>query len=136
MSQAEADFFRDLNAYRNSKGLPRLKLLPVLQSCATWMSNDMQKRWDSHGGLSHIDSMNRDFGPRVKDCGYDQNAYKGEIIAGGFQNGHQVFQAPKASSTHDSIMLTPQYLYAGVGMPDGTWAVDFASVYDDTYTSQ
>ncbi|MEO8458595.1 MAG: CAP domain-containing protein [Chloroflexota bacterium] len=133
LSRPESDFLNDLNAYRAANHLATVKPLPVVQVCTTWMSEDMQKRWSAGSGLSHIDSMGRDFGPRVRACGYDQNAYKGEILAAGFTDGHAVFNAWKASSTHNPIMLGSQYRYVGVSMTNGLWDVDFVSLYDNTY---
>lgn len=131
MNEDERSAIEILNQARVERGLPALKLSPILTEAAEWMSADLA----SVGALSHTDSMGRSLGPRVHSFGYPSNAYIRENIAYGYRTGAAVMQGWMNSPGHRTNNLATDVSVAGIAVvdgPDGTpyWTLVLGSHQD------
>jgi hypothetical protein len=131
----EQAFFKWLNDYRASKGLPPLALSPALSRAA-----DAHSRWMAdHNCFSHQCSGEADYVQRMWDAGYPNVAtgYGENIFAGG-ATAAEAFDAWKKSTGHNKNMLHSAWravgvarAYNGAATYGWYWTTDFSTL-DDT----
>jgi uncharacterized protein YkwD len=109
LSAEEQQFLNLINQYRQTKNLPTWSIEPTLELAAQWMSKDMA----SHNYFSHIDSLGRNYSARFAAFGYINVPQNETILAGADAN--TTFDAWKASSADQAILVNPSYKVAGVG---------------------
>lgn len=108
----ERRLFSLVNQYRQDNGLEPLIDDEPLDRAAAWLASDMV---DSNK-FSHTDSLGRDAGKRVVDCGfYGEENQVLENIAKGQTTPEDVFNGWKKSATHNETMLNENMIYAGIG---------------------
>jgi hypothetical protein len=127
--QEEQAIFDMMNAARRDAGLYELKPSPSLNQAAAWKSADQANRPED---FSHTDSLGRDPGQRLHDCGYAGTTI-GENIGYGTPDPAVIFAAFHDSPQHWANIMNPMWRVAGVGYHRGQWTIDFG-VYDDTGT--
>ena len=126
----EIAFLTELNAYRVSKGLSKVRVSIALTRAANAHSKDMA----TNMFMSHTSSDGTDTFTRIKKY-YSHNTGMGEIIAYGYTTGAQVFQAWKNSPGHDAIMRG-DYVVVGISrvLSAGNnyyyWTADFGGYRD------
>jgi hypothetical protein len=119
MSKEQADqdtgerkLFSLVNEYRRDNGLDELVDDEVLNRSAAWLAKDMADK----GKLSHTDSLGRNAGERVVDCGfYGDEGQVLENIAKGQATPEEVFDGWKKSQAHNAAMLNEDMIFGGVG---------------------
>ena len=135
----ELDFLALINQYREDEGLDALLLCDALSDASEKHASDMAK-------FSFFDhsTVRSDFFPagstpwdRIRMCGYDYYTNMGENIAAGQMTAQTVFEAWKASPSHDANMLNTTYRVIGIGLVRGGpygyyWATDFGGYEDAT----
>jgi uncharacterized protein YkwD len=126
----EIAFLSELNAYRVSKGLSKVRVSIALTRAANAHSKDMA----ANTFMSHTSSDGTSTGTRIKKY-YPYNTGWGEIIAYGYTTGAQVFQAWKNSPSHDAVMRG-DYLVVGISRVLSAannyyyWTADFGGYRD------
>ena len=109
-SQEEA-FLDLINDYRADNGLASLVFSDTLNQAAAWKSEHMA----NNDYFGHDDEgINRDFGVRLRDCGYTANTWRAENIAAGHETAAATFEQWRASAGHDYNMLHPNMVAIGV----------------------
>ena len=128
VKQTEQELFNLVNDYRKQNNVAALSWDATLKQAAAWQSIDML----AHSNLNHTDSLGRDPGTRLKNCGYTNTNY-GENIAEGEPNSTGIFTSWKNSPPHNTIMLSPDYSIVGIDAEvDSTgkisyWTMDFGT---------
>jgi hypothetical protein len=129
----EALFLTLINNYRVQNGRTPLKISYNLTRASSWKSKDMaQNNYFDHNDLP----IGRSWSTRISDCGYNHGTYIGENIAAGYPFAQNVFDAWKASSGHNSNMLSTSFTAIGIGRYQGGgtfgtyWTTAFGG-YDD-----
>jgi hypothetical protein len=135
----ELAFLQLINQYRQGQGLSKLVLSDAISDATDKHSSDMGK----YGFFDH-GSLRSDFFPvgatpwdRMRLSGYDYYTNLGENIAAGQSTAQAVFNAWKASPTHDANMVNPSYRVIGIGLVTGGpysyyWTTDFGGYVDET----
>lgn len=113
-----------INAHRAQNGVSALTMSPVLKQASAWMSQDMS----TNARFSHIDSLGRDSGARLRDCGYNWADY-GENIFPNSTDAQAAFDAWRNSPPHNANMLNSTYKEAGIGMTGGYWTLDLGASF-------
>jgi peptidoglycan hydrolase-like protein with peptidoglycan-binding domain/uncharacterized protein YkwD len=134
---ASGQLLARINAYRQQNGRAALTADGTLAKAAGWMARDMVGRKD---GVGHIDSLNRNIGRRLAECGYsgfDSVVYKENVcctVAGGgaIETPEEAFEAWRTSQAgHNEAMLDTAMRFAGVGRSCDAqtcyWALDVGS---------
>lgn len=135
----ELRFVQLINSYRAQHGLATLTPAGDLAEAAARHALDMGR----HSYFSHTTQAS-DFFPvgsapwdRIRLMGYDDGGTSGENIAGGQNTAQAVFDAWRASSGHNAIMLNSKFRAIGIarravsGSPYGVyWVADFAARVD------
>jgi len=129
----EAAFCRSINAYRAQRGLPALRVSTALANAATWHTNDMaQKNY-----FSHTDSLRRSPFTRMTAFGYGYSTARGENIAAGNATAAATMAQWKASTGHNSNMLSSAYKVIGISRSYSAtstykwyWNTDFGGYLD------
>ncbi len=110
-----------INEYRATNGLNSLRLDAALTRAAAWFSRDMATK--NYFPPNHVDSLGRDPGTRVTQCGAAWTEVH-ENIAAGRESAELTFEQWRTSPSHNTAMLAPGVSLAGIGR-----AFDAASVY-------
>jgi len=140
-SAQELQLVQLLNDYREGLGLEPLMLSDLVSDAAEKHSSDMGKyEFFAHNTVaSDWFPVGADARVRMAMCGYSYPIAWGEDIAAGYLSASSVFQAWKASPSHNQQMTTPYYRVAGIGLvytqgsPYGYyWTVDFGAYVDST----
>jgi len=141
LNQDEAALLALINDYRLQHGLSALKISPTLSAAARWMSEDMAE----HDYLGHTDSLGREMVQRMADFGYPpadrwghvSDQPFGELMQAGSETPEGALEAWRNSPGHNAVMLTDDFVVAGVGKAQNLqstygwyWTVDFGG-YDD-----
>jgi uncharacterized protein YkwD len=125
-----------INTYRQQNGRAALTADGTLAKAAGWMSRDMVGRKD---GVGHVDSLDRNIGPRLVDCGYTGFAsvyYRENVCCtvsgnGSVKTPEQAFEAWRTSYEHNKNMLDATMTFAGVGRSCDAqtcyWALDLGT---------
>ncbi len=135
----ETRFLQLLNDYRAQQGLGGLKLSGIVSEAAARHSLDM----GAYRFFGHTSAQSSYFPAgsmpwdRMKLMGYPSDAAMAENIAAGQATAAQVFDSWRASSVHNTSMLSSAYRVIGIarrivpGSPYGAyWTTDFGSVVD------
>lgn len=118
-TQAEKTLFDKINTYRAQNGISVLVWSSTLKKASAWLSNDMATK----NYFSHTDSLGRNPGQRLTDCGYSWSAY-GENIYPNSSDPQAVFDSWKNSSAHNEAMLSSEYSQAGIGSNGNYWTLN------------
>lgn len=132
LDSEEQTFLQLLNEYRQQNNAEPLKISATLTRAAAWMSNDQAV----HDVMNHTDSLGRNPGTRMTNCGYDYSTTRAEDLAKGTTTAQSVLSSWKASENHNINLLNPAYKVIGIARdftPSGYayWTTDFGA-YDDT----
>jgi uncharacterized protein YkwD len=118
------------NLARAAKGLPALKLDPVLGSAAHRFAKDMARR----GFFDHTDPEGRDPGDRIGAREHGDVSW-GENIAQGYPDAASVCRGWLHSSDHRANILDRRYTRIGGGFARGGdgpyWVQEFATQAGD-----
>lgn len=128
MNAAENQMLLLVNGARATAGLAALKSSPGLNRAAAWKSADPSA---TGSGLSHTDSLGRDYLTRFRECGYGGGG--GEDIAYGYGAAQATFDAWMGSPGHRANILG-SYKMIGLGQVGSAWTADFGN-FDDSGTS-
>lgn len=129
ISEQEQSLFDKINAYRLQHGLNALVWSDALLRGAKWMSEDMLKS----GKLSHIDSLGRDPGTRLTNCGYTDYTTLAENIDSGTNDSTSTFNAWQHSPPHNANLLNQSVVDVGIGLSSNPpvnsyyWTLDLGS---------
>jgi uncharacterized protein YkwD len=118
----EKTLFDLINSYREQNGLGMLTWSSSLKRASAWLTNDMS----TNGYFSHTDSLGREPGVRLTQCGYSWSAY-GENIYPNSANPQSAFDAWKNSPSHNQAMLNSSYKEAGISNQGSYWTLDLGS---------
>jgi len=129
MDATELELMAIVNAERTKVGATPLLSSQTLARAAAWMSQDIV----DNNYFSHTDSLSRQFGKRLNDCGHS-GGYIGENLAAGSSDPGTIVDLWMTSSGHKAAMLSTDFKYAGVGYHGGVWTIDFSSVNSDGTT--
>lgn len=121
-SQSEKALFDLINSYRTQNGVAILSWSSGLSRAAAWLSSDMA----SKNYFSHTDSLGRNPGTRLTDCGFSWSAY-GENIFPNSSDPQAVFDGWKNSPPHNEAMLNSSYSQAGIGADGVYWTLDLGT---------
>lgn len=131
----EKAFCTQINQYRAQNGRPALQVSVSLTNAARWMSNDMATK----NYFSHTDSLGRTFSTRLGAFGYTYSTAKAENIAAGNATAANTFAQWKASSGHNTNMLSTSYKVIGIDRAYSAastykwyWTTDFGGYVDRT----
>lgn len=131
----EKAFCTQINQYRAQNGRPALQVSVSLTNAARWMSHDMATK----NTFSHTDSLGRTFSTRLGAFGYTYSTAKAENIAAGNATAANTFAQWKASSGHNTNMLSTSYKVIGIGRAYSAastykwyWTTDFGGYADRT----
>lgn len=118
--------FEQLNAYRVEQGLQPLVYSKTLEAAANTQVQDLYAR----SFFAHVNPDGKNPGDRALAASFCHK-YVGENIAAGQLSPSAVMIAWKNSPSHNENMLTPDYVYVGMGHyidPNGRhyWAQEFA----------
>jgi len=124
-----------INARRAQDGIAALHRSENLARSAKWKSIDQVAHFPP---LDHYDSLGRDPFKRMAQCGYAGGGAMGEVIALTAPCSDSSCAAEAADALdllmsdqpHRDIILGKSFRAAGVGLSEGIWTVDFASVDD------
>ena len=132
LDSEEQAFLVLINNHRAANGLGPLGASYLLSKASQWKSNDL----GVNAYFAH-DDLSRTWVQRIRDCGYNYNAWLGENIAGGTNTAQDAFNIWKNSPGHNANMLNSNYTAVGIGRafvpgsPFGWyWTTDFGSVLD------
>jgi uncharacterized protein YkwD len=124
-----------INQYRVQNGKPALRVSVALTNASKWMSTDMAAK----NYFSHTDSLGRAFSPRLGAFGYMYSTGMAENIAAGNSSAAGTFAQWKASSGHNTNMLSSSYNVIGIGRAYSAastykwyWTTDFGGYSDRT----
>lgn len=129
MDQEELSAVSLINAYRQQHSLGPLTQSPSLTRSASWMTHDMVTKHY----LSHTDSLGRDSGGRMTDCGYDLYTWRGEDAGIGYATAAEIVAGWKGSAPHNALLLDPKYVGYGIARAQDvsngawTWTLDVGS---------
>lgn len=112
-SAEERNFVKELNKYRNRKGLSDLKISSDLSKAALAMAEDMAKNPDTMNH-EHKDSKGRLPAERAALYGYTDGV--GENLAAGYKTADKAFKAWKGSTEHNDNMLNKDYEVMGLAL--------------------
>lgn len=121
-TQSELTLFNLINTYRAENNLPALTWSSSLSKAAAWHANDML----SNNYFSHTDSLGRDAGTRLTQCGYNWSAY-GENIFPSSADPQAAFDSWKNSAPHNTAMLNSAYAQAGIANQGNYWTLDLGT---------
>jgi uncharacterized protein YkwD len=131
----EKAFCNTINQYRAQNGKSALRVSVSLTNASKWMSNDMATK----NYFSHTDSLGRTFSTRLGALGYSYSTSKAENIAAGNATAATTFAQWKASSGHNTNMLSSSYTVIGIGRAYSSastykwyWTTDFGGYVDRT----
>jgi uncharacterized protein YkwD len=137
----ETAFINSINSYRASKGLQPLLISDAISEACYRHNHDMAKyKFFSHYSVkSDWFATNATPWTRMAASGYDYSTSKAENIAAGQGTAALVMSAWKASSGHNTNMLSSKYKVIGVsfytlaGSPyTYYWTTDFGGYVDPT----
>ncbi|HUQ85886.1 MAG TPA: CAP domain-containing protein [Candidatus Limnocylindrales bacterium] len=111
-----------INAHRQQNSLAPLSWSSSLKLAAAWMSNDMF----TNNRFNHTDSLGREPGVRLTQCGYIWTNF-GENIFPNSSDPQAAFDAWKNSAPHNANMLNPSYKEAGIALKGNYWTLDLGS---------
>lgn len=123
LTAIEKQMFDTINTYRQQQGLQPLNYDQNLQRGAAWMSQDMH----DHKNLNHTDTLSRDVGARLKDCGLVNESSWGENISEGYQTVQAAFDGWKNSPGHNANMLG-NFTHMGISENNTYWTLDLANL--------
>ena len=115
-----------INQYRQANGKNALAMHSYVTRAAAWFSRDMATR--NYFPYSHIDSNGRGIDQRLTWCAVSYSNWAENIYAG-FPAAQAVFDAWRASSTHNVNMLRDGVTSAGIAR-----AYDAGSTYSWYWT--
>jgi uncharacterized protein YkwD len=131
----EKGFCTQINQYRAQNGKPALRVSVSLTNASKWLSNDLATK----NYFSHTDSLGRTFSTRLGAFGYTYSTSMGENIAAGNATAAGTFAQWKASSGHNTAMLSSSYSVIGIGRAYSAtstykwyWTTDFGGYADRT----
>ena len=131
----EKAFCNQINQYRAQNGRPALRVSVSLTNASKWMSTDMATK----NYFSHTDSLGRTFSTRLGAFGYTYSTTKAENIAAGNATAAKTFAQWKASSGHNTNMLSSSFKVIGIGRAYSAgstykwyWTTDFGGYVDRT----
>ena len=131
----EKAFCKQINQHRAQNGRAALRVSVSLTNAAKWMSRDMATK----NYFSHTDSLGRTFSTRLGAFGYTYSTSKAENIAAGNATAAKTFAQWKASSGHNTNMLSSSYKVIGIGRAYNSastykwyWTTDFGGYVDRT----
>ena len=108
----EREFLRLINNYRADNHLPPLVLSESLTRASSWKSQDMA----ANNYFAHNDTPSgREWVQRLRDCGYEFNAWMGENIAAGNDTAAATFEQWRNSPGHNANMLSENFNAIGIG---------------------
>jgi uncharacterized protein YkwD len=135
LDSEEKAFCKQINQYRAQNGRPALRVSVSLTNASKWMSKDMATK----NYFNHTDSLGRAFSTRLGAFGYSFNTPKAENIAAGNATSAGTFAQWKASSGHNTNMLSASYKVIGIGRAYSAastykwyWTTDFGGYVDRT----
>ena len=100
-----------INEYRQSNGVPPLKLSYALTLAATHHSEDMA----ANNYFSHTSLDGRTPWNRMREAGYTYNTALGENIAAGSETARLLFEQWKSNKSHNFTMLSKDFKVLGIG---------------------
>jgi uncharacterized protein YkwD len=124
----KAELFRLINEYRQQNGRSALQRVQILETVAQRHSIFMEQ----FGNLSHDLGFGNEV-TRIRGEGYDSTACVGETI-GTASSPQAILDAWKASSAHNTVLLTRELTQVGIGLESGCgssgsfslwWTADF-----------
>ncbi|MDQ3580051.1 MAG: CAP domain-containing protein, partial [Actinomycetota bacterium] len=115
-----------VNQYRQANGKNALAMHADVTRAAAWLSRDMATR--NYFPYNHIDSNGRGIDQRLTWCGVSFSNWAENIYAGS-PGAQAVFDAWRASSTHNTNMLRDGVTSAGIAR-----AYDAGSTYSWYWT--
>ncbi len=125
-----------INDYRAQNGLNPLRVSVALTRAADWMSADMAAR----NYFNHTDSQGRDPFVRMTAFGYNYGGYRGENIAGGYNDAARTFNLWRNSPGHNAVMLSANFNVIGISRAFNQsstykwyWTTDFGGFVDATF---
>jgi hypothetical protein len=121
-TQAEQTALQLINNHRSQNGLSPLTWSTSLKRAAAWMSNDMSV----NNSFSHTDSLGRNPGQRITECGYVWTKY-GENIYPNSNDPQKAFDAWKNSPPHNKNMLDANFKEVGIAEVNGFWTLDLGT---------
>jgi uncharacterized protein YkwD len=131
----EKAFCKQINQYRAQNGKSALRVSVSLTNASKWLSKDMATK----NYFSHTDSLGRTFSTRLGAFGYTYSTGKAENIAAGNSTSAGTFAQWKASSGHNTNMLSSSYKVIGIGRAYNSasaykwyWTTDFGGYVDRT----
>jgi Cysteine-rich secretory protein family len=138
MDSEEQAFLQLINDYRAQNGVGPLVAVQTAGAAADYHSTDMAM----NNYFSHTLYDGTSWSQNMINFGYTQDGgYKGENIAGGYSTASAVFAGWKASSAHNTNMLTTSYKAIGIGRAYGAnstykwyWTTDFGGYVDGAAT--
>ncbi len=120
-----------INQYRQSNGKNALATEPSVTRAAAWFSRDMATK--NYFPYDHVDSNGRGISQRLSWCGVGYSNWAENIYAGS-PDAQSVFNAWKASSSHNTNMLREGITAAGIARAYGTgtsygwyWTLDLTN---------
>lgn len=128
-ASAQSDLIALVNVHRSNNGLQPVSSNGALTAAATWMAGDMAAK----NYVGHVSSDGRSPTQRMSAFGYPATSmYTGEDLGAGYGSAGAVFAGWQASTTHNAVLLNPNYNAVGIGLiynPSSTykwyWAADF-----------
>lgn len=155
-SAMEIEFVQLANEYRKDNGLEPLLLSDILTVACDRHCSDMATygfmdhltgyRDTANGGLVPMKGTSSDYfttgtnpAERMIACGYDYATAMGENLAAGYDSAAGALEGFKASSTHNEILLSPDFKVMGIAFvyESGSdygyyWTTDFGGHVDAT----
>jgi uncharacterized protein YkwD len=120
-----------INQYRQNNGKNALAMEPSVTRAAAWFSRDMATK--NYFPYDHVDSNGRGISQRLSWCGVGYSNWAENIYAGS-PDAQSVFNAWKASSSHNTNMLREGITAAGIARAYGTgttygwyWTLDLTN---------
>ena len=135
----EQNLLRLVNQYRQANGRSALAMEPSVTRAASWFSRDMATK--NYFPYDHVDSNGRTIPQRLTWCGVSYSNWAENIYAGS-PDAQSVFNAWKASSSHNTNMLRDGITAAGIARaysPGTTygwyWTLDLTNTAAGTTTT-
>jgi uncharacterized protein YkwD len=120
-----------INQYRQNNAKNALAMEPSVTRAAAWFSRDMATK--NYFPYDHVDSNGRGISQRLSWCGVGYSNWAENIYAGS-PDAQSVFNAWKASSSHNTNMLREGITAAGIARAYGTgttygwyWTLDLTN---------
>ena len=135
----EQNLLNLVNQYRQANGKNALVMNASVTLAAAWFSRDMATR--NYFPYDHVDSNGRSISQRLTWCGVTYSNWAENIYAGS-PGAQSVFDAWKASSSHNTNMLRDGITAAGIARSYGAgttygwyWVLDLTNTAADTQTT-